>query len=516
MQPGQHLPGRPRPEVDQAGRAPPATRRAPCTHRVGDGAGAYRLTVVDAALERGAGDRGTQADLGRDLATVAAQRPVPHRGVDRVAGRGQRGPDVGEVEQRRQRVGDGHASTVSGGLASDGWAGAPGCRRADSTRRTARCAPARRATGAARRATAGRDWSSPRRARCGGTNAHYRGLEPHPHGRGAALMSETLENLLQETRQFPPPAALAAQANVTAGGVRRGRRRPARLLGRAGRAGLTWAKPWDEVLDWSNPPFAKWFVGGELNVAYNCVDRHVEAGLGDRVAIHWEGEPGDTRTITYADLLTERQPGGEHADRPRRDRRRPGRDLPADDPRGGGRDAGLRPDRRHAQRGLRRVQRRRARHPDPGRRRQAGDHRRRRLPPRQAVARSSRPSTRPSRSARASSKVLVVRRTGEDVAWTDKDVWWHESVEQASDKHDAQPFDAEHPLFILYTSGTTGEAQGHPAHHRRLPDPDVVHPPRGLRPQAGDRRLLVHRRHRLGHRALATSCTVRSPTAPPR
>ena len=57
------------------------------------------------------------------------------------------------------------------------------------------------------------------------------------------------------------------------------------------------------MLDWSNPPFAKWFVGGELNIAYNCVDRHVEAGHGDKVAIHWEGEPGDTRTITYADLL---------------------------------------------------------------------------------------------------------------------------------------------------------------------------------------------------------------------
>ena len=70
------------------------------------------------------------------------------------------------------------------------------------------------------------------------------------------------------------------------------------------------------MLDWSNPPFAKWFVGGELNVAYNCVDRHVEAGHGDRVAIHWEGEPGDTRTITYADLQKIGLPGGERADRP--------------------------------------------------------------------------------------------------------------------------------------------------------------------------------------------------------
>ena len=69
---------------------------------------------------------------------------------------------------------------------------------------------------------------------------------------------------------------------------------------------LSWAKPFTEVLDWSEAPFAKWFPDGKLNVAYNCVDRHVEAGNGDRVAIHWEGEPvGDARDITYAQLLTE-------------------------------------------------------------------------------------------------------------------------------------------------------------------------------------------------------------------
>ena len=72
------------------------------------------------------------------------------------------------------------------------------------------------------------------------------------------------------------------------------------------------------MLDWSNAPFAKWFVGGKLNVAYNCVDRHVEAGHGDRVAFHWEGEPGDTRTITYAELLARGLPGRERADRARR------------------------------------------------------------------------------------------------------------------------------------------------------------------------------------------------------
>ena len=69
------------------------------------------------------------------------------------------------------------------------------------------------------------------------------------------------------------------------------------------------------MLDWSNPPFARWFVGGKLNVAYNCVDRHVEAGHGDQVAIHFEGEPGDTRTITYAELQREVSQGGQRADR---------------------------------------------------------------------------------------------------------------------------------------------------------------------------------------------------------
>src|SRR5262245_53200449 len=115
------------------------------------------------------------------------------------------------------------------------------------------------------------------------------------------MSDRTLENLYSETRTFPPPEQLAANANVKAADYEEAAGdRLAYWAKQAER--LTWAKPWDEVLDWSNPPFAKWFIGGELNVAYNCIDRHVEAGLGDRVAIHWEGEPGDTRTITYAEL----------------------------------------------------------------------------------------------------------------------------------------------------------------------------------------------------------------------
>ncbi|WP_372512794.1 acetyl-coenzyme A synthetase N-terminal domain-containing protein, partial [Mycolicibacterium diernhoferi] len=104
---------------------------------------------------------------------------------------------------------------------------------------------------------------------------------------------------------FPPPADFAANANATSALYDEAERdRLAFWATQANR--LSWQAPFDEVLDWSNAPFAKWFVGGKLNVAYNCVDRHVEAGNGDRVAIHWEGEPvGDARSITYAQLQDE-------------------------------------------------------------------------------------------------------------------------------------------------------------------------------------------------------------------
>ncbi|MFD1049986.1 acetyl-coenzyme A synthetase N-terminal domain-containing protein, partial [Kibdelosporangium lantanae] len=118
-------------------------------------------------------------------------------------------------------------------------------------------------------------------------------------GQGPAL-----DNLLTESRTFPPSDEFAAAANAgpdlyaEADADREGF-----WAKQAER--LHWDTKWNQVLDWSDAPFAKWFVGGKLNVAYNCVDRHVESGYGDQVAIHWEGEPGDTRTITYNDLRAE-------------------------------------------------------------------------------------------------------------------------------------------------------------------------------------------------------------------
>jgi acetyl-CoA synthetase len=116
--------------------------------------------------------------------------------------------------------------------------------------------------------------------------------------------NETLSNLSTESRSFPPSAEFAAQANATEEMYARADAdREAFWAEQADQ--LHWERRWDRVLDWSGAPFAKWFVGGRLNVAYNCVDRHVEAGHGGQVALHWEGEPGDTRTITYAELLGE-------------------------------------------------------------------------------------------------------------------------------------------------------------------------------------------------------------------
>jgi acetyl-CoA synthetase len=107
---------------------------------------------------------------------------------------------------------------------------------------------------------------------------------------------------MSEQQSFAPPADFAADAVATADLYDRAAAdRLAYWADQA--AGLRWSTPWDEVLDWSDAPFARWFVNGELNVTDNCLDRHVEAGLGDRVAFHFEGEPGDTRTITYAQLL---------------------------------------------------------------------------------------------------------------------------------------------------------------------------------------------------------------------
>src|SRR6185312_4040048 len=120
---------------------------------------------------------------------------------------------------------------------------------------------------------------------------------------GDGLDSELAE--LLEVERFPPPAAFREQALLNDPEVyARAAADPEGWWEEQARE-LHWFSPWERVLDDSNPPFYKWFTGGTLNVSHNCLDRHVEEGRGDRVAFHWRGEAGDTRDLTYAELLAE-------------------------------------------------------------------------------------------------------------------------------------------------------------------------------------------------------------------
>ncbi|GAA2510290.1 acetate--CoA ligase [Pilimelia columellifera] len=272
-------------------------------------------------------------------------------------------------------------------------------------------------------------------------------------------MTETLENLLHESRRFVPPPQLASAANVTAGAYDEAAADRLAFWDRQARR-LDWAQEWTRTLDWSDAPFARWFVGGRLNVAHNCVDRHVAAGLGDRVALFWEGEPGDTRVITYAELgVMVRQAANALTDLGVGSTDRVAIYLP------------MIPEAVVAMLACARIG---ATHSVvfggfsaealSGRIIDAGA---KVVITADGGYRRGRPSGLKSIVDEALTRcpvvehTLVVRRTGQDVGWTaGRDLWWHDTVATASDLHEAQPFDAEHPLFILYTSGTTAHPKG--------------------------------------------------------
>ncbi|MEQ4521540.1 acetate--CoA ligase, partial [Nocardioides kribbensis] len=278
------------------------------------------------------------------------------------------------------------------------------------------------------------------------------------------MSEETLSNLSREDRSFEPPAELAAAANVTAEAYERAAADPEAFWAeQAGR--LSWEREWDQVLDWSNPPFAKWFVGGRLNAAYNCVDRHVEAGRGDTVALHWVGEPeDDTRDLTYAQLQDEVNQAANA--------------LTALGVGSGDRVAIYMPMIPEAVVAMLACARLGAPHTvvfggfssdalasrlvDCGAKvvvTSDGGYRR-------GAPSALKPAVDEARAKAAEQDfevehVLVVRRTGQDVAWDDAvDVWWHDAVAGASTEHTCEFFDAEHPLYVMYTSGTTGKPKG--------------------------------------------------------
>ena len=269
-----------------------------------------------------------------------------------------------------------------------------------------------------------------------------------------------LENLLAEERRFPPSPEFAEQANATrelyawAASDRLG------FWAEQARALVSWETPFTQVLDWSEAPVAKWFHDGTLNACYNAVDRHVEAGHGDRVAFHFEGEPGDERTLTYNDVLREVS--------------RAANALEALGVGKGDRVAIYLPMIPEAVIAMLACARIGAVHSVVfgG---FSAEALRSRIEDASAVLvitadgghRRGNPSAlKPAVDASLEGgttvrNVLVVRRTGQDVAWTEgRDLWWHEALEAASDQHTPVPVEAEHPLFILYTSGTTGKPKG--------------------------------------------------------
>jgi acetyl-CoA synthetase len=275
--------------------------------------------------------------------------------------------------------------------------------------------------------------------------------------------SPEIENLLAEDRTFPPDPSFTAQANAQRALYEQAEADPEGFWASIARDRVDWVEPFHTTLEW-DLPFAKWFVGGKLNITDNCVDRHVRNGLGDKVAYHWIGEPGDTRTITYADLQREVSKaanalvelGVQTGDRvaiympmiP---------ELPIamlacariGAPHTvvfGGFSAEALSDRINDAEAVLVIT------ADGGWRRGKPAA----LKPAVDDALALTPTVR---------HTLVVRRVGDELEGgtamqAGRDVWWHDIVDRQAETHAPVPVDSEHMLYLLYTSGTTAKPKG--------------------------------------------------------
>ena len=273
-------------------------------------------------------------------------------------------------------------------------------------------------------------------------------------------MTESLSNLLSENRTFAPTPEFAAAANAKPEIYDEAERDRLKFWEKQAEE-LHWFKKWDTVLDWK-APFAKWFVGGKLNASYNALDKHVIEGRGDRVAFYFEGEPGDTRTLTYADMLREvKKAANALTSIGIKDGDRVAIYLPMIPEAVIAMLACARVGATHsvvfggfsADSLLARIQDAEAKlviTADGGFRKGA--------------AFALKPIVDDAlKGSHPVEKVLVVKRTGQEVATNERDIWWHDLVDSQSEEHEAQGFDSEHSLFILYTSGTTAKPKG--IHH---------------------------------------------------
>jgi acetyl-CoA synthetase len=276
---------------------------------------------------------------------------------------------------------------------------------------------------------------------------------------GTAAGEREIEVLLKEDQTFDPSSDFAAQANANDPAIYDEAERDFKAWWEKWARELEWFEPWDEVLDW-NPPWAKWFVGGKLNASYNCLDRHVEAGLGDRVAFYWEGEDGDRRAVTYADLLEMTQRfanvlkslGVERDDRV-------AIYLP------------MVPEAAAAMLACARIG---APHSvvfggfsAEAVKDRINDCEAKVLVTANFSLRRGKPLSMKEAVDRvlpdcpSIEHVVVIKRTDGDTPWTDeRDRWWHEECEKASPDCPAEQLDAEQMLYLLYTSGTTAKPKG--------------------------------------------------------
>ena len=269
---------------------------------------------------------------------------------------------------------------------------------------------------------------------------------------------ESIENLSTEDRKFPPTSDFAARANAKADLYELAEKDRLAFWDMQAK-NLKWDKPWSKTLQWE-APYAQWFVGGTLNASVNALDRHIEQGLGDRVAFYFEGEPGDSRTITYAQLLTEVKKAANA--------------LTELGINSGDRVAIYMPMIPEAAIAMLACARIGAPHSvvfggfsaDALLSRIQDADAKLVITADGGFRKGSPFALKPAVDEALKGKhnvahVLVVQRTKQETVWNDKtDVWWHEIMSRQSEEHVAQSFDSEHPLFILYTSGTTAKPKG--------------------------------------------------------